>query len=65
MSAPVACMTHPGYCDAALSAISTYAAGRETERAVLCDPDLPVALAARDIIVVGPGEIAGRAGASR
>lgn len=52
-------MTHPGHCDAALSAISTYADGRETELAVLGDPGLAETLAARGFVVIGPGEIAG------
>lgn len=54
-------MTHPGRCDAALAAISTYGAGRETELAVLGDPALAEALAARGLVPVGPGAIAGPA----
>lgn len=55
-------MTHPGHCDATLSAISTYAAGRETELGVLCDPALAASLSERGFVVAGPGAIAGSVG---
>lgn len=59
-AAVVEVMTHPGHCDAALTAISSYAAGREAERQVLTDPGLRRQLAARGIIVVFPGDMSAR-----
>ncbi len=47
-------MVHPGVCDAALTAISTYHAGRARELAVLTDPQLAAMLAARAIECRGP-----------
>jgi chitin disaccharide deacetylase len=55
--AVVEVMTHPGRCDAALAAISTYAAGREAELAVLTDPGLRRELAARGIAVACPARL--------
>ncbi|WP_043785525.1 carbohydrate deacetylase [Solidesulfovibrio alcoholivorans] len=49
-------MAHPGYDDAALRAISTYAAGRAQELRVLTSPELARQLAARGIAVVGPSQ---------
>jgi predicted glycoside hydrolase/deacetylase ChbG (UPF0249 family) len=50
-------MTHPGRADAALAAISTYAAGRDVELRVLTDPGLARDLAARGFVVIGSGDI--------
>jgi len=55
--AVVEVMAHPGRCDAALEAISTYAAGRESEFRVLTDPLVRRELATRGITVAGPGDL--------
>ena len=51
-------MTHPGRCDAALSAISSYAEGRENELDVLRRPELLAALADRGVTVVDAASLA-------
>lgn len=51
-------MTHPGHCDAALEAISTYAGGRDVELGVLTDPDLGRTLRERGILVIEPAVLA-------
>ncbi len=51
-------MCHPGRCDAALEAISSYAAGREEELRLLADPGLAEALAGRGVEVVDAGGLA-------
>ena len=58
-------MTHPGRCDPALAAISSYAAGREAELRLLLDPGLGGELAARGIAVALPGDLASRVPGSR
>lgn len=50
-------MTHPGRCDPALAAISSYAAGREVELGLLTDPALRRSLADRGIALAGPGDV--------
>lgn len=50
-------MAHPGKCDAALSAISTYAAGREEELRIFTEPGLLAALADRGIVVMDAGSL--------
>jgi len=52
-------MAHPGKCDAALEAISTYGDGREEELRVFTEPGLAKALADRGIVVDGREFLAG------
>lgn len=49
-SGTVEVMAHPGRCDAALAAISSYCQGREEELRVFTDPALPTILAGRGIV---------------
>jgi predicted glycoside hydrolase/deacetylase ChbG (UPF0249 family) len=54
-------MCHPGRCDDALAAISTYAFAREEELAILCAPGLADALAGRGVSLIGPAQVLGEA----
>ncbi len=51
-------MCHPGLCDQALRAISTYAGPRENELAVLCDPATAEMVAGLGLRPCGPAELA-------
>lgn len=45
-------MTHPGYCDAELESISSYARNRDRERALLTDPLVRATLRAHDVELI-------------
>jgi len=51
-------MCHPGYSDAALRASTVYASQRDRELAILTDPDIRQAIAARQIELVTFAEVA-------
>ncbi|MCB8983978.1 MAG: carbohydrate deacetylase [Ardenticatenaceae bacterium] len=51
-------MCHPGYSDAALLASTVYASQRDRELAILTDPDIRQAIAARQIELVTFAEVA-------
>jgi len=53
-------MTHPGHCDAALAACSSYGDDRERELRTLTDPELFRMLTERGIDVVAPAAMTGR-----
>jgi len=57
-SGTVEVMVHPGRCDAALSAISSYDGGREEELRVLTQPGLVDILAGKGIMVIGADSLA-------
>ncbi len=50
-------MTHPGYCDAELEALSSYARPRDHERILLTSPTLPAALRERGVELIHFGEL--------
>jgi predicted glycoside hydrolase/deacetylase ChbG (UPF0249 family) len=56
-------MTHPGYSDADLAAVSSYTAERDQELAVLTDPALANRLARIGVELIGHGDLAETAAA--
>lgn len=51
-------MTHPGYCDAELESISSYARPRDRERMLLTDPSIRAALDRRGVRLITFAELA-------
>ncbi len=53
-------MTHPGYCDAELESISSYARPRDRERWLLTDPAIRIALDRRGVQLISFAELTTR-----